>query len=127
MPFEGNNRTHPLGRNAVSQIDYRLTRHHRDCAVTLTQCENAVDRGDWGAAERAFAHFRDDLEAHFEAEETILFPRFESRVGEQRMTTIMRHEHALMREQLAALVEALELRDAERFLADSDALLVLMQ
>ena len=41
----------------MSQIDYRLTRHHRDCDVSFTQCEHAVDRGDWKAAERAFTVF----------------------------------------------------------------------
>ena len=58
-----------------------LPAHHRHCDDLFVAAEESAQRGDWAAAAPAFARFYDQMKAHFEAEEGLLFPAFEAATG----------------------------------------------
>ena len=86
-----------------------LEHHHRECDDLFATLEDAVSKADWARARLNFALFRDQLEAHFRAEEEVLFPHFESATGmTDGPTSVMRAEHESMRTVLARMADALE-------------------
>ena len=105
-----------------------LPEHHRHCDDLFLAAEESVQRHDWGAAGPAFAHFREQMEAHFEAEEALLFPAFETATGMcAGPTEMMRYEHDQMRDLLAQLAAACEAWDGETYGGVAETLLMLMQ
>ena len=105
-----------------------LEHHHRECDDLFATLEDAVSKADWARARLNFALFRDQLEAHFRAEEEVLFPHFESVTGMTNgPTSVMRAEHESMRTVLARMADALENEDEAEFAGESETLFVLMQ
>ena len=104
-----------------------LPDHHRHCDDLFVAAEAAVQRGDWAAAAPACAHFRAQMQAHFVAEEEMLFPAFESIAGGAGPTRVMRFEHEQMRPLLAQLEDACAARDADAYAGAAETLLILMQ
>lgn len=102
--------------------------HHHLCDDLFVAAENAAQSGDWSATAPAFAHFRDQMNAHFEAEEGLLFPAFEAATGMRHgPTEMMRHEHEQMRTLLAQLESACEACDGDAYSGVAETLLMLMQ
>jgi iron-sulfur cluster repair protein YtfE (RIC family) len=105
-----------------------LPAHHRHCDDLFVAAEEAAQRGDWPAAAPAFARFYDQMKAHFEAEESLLFPAFEAATGMSAgPTQMMRHEHEQMRSLLSQLDAACSARDGEAYAGVAETLLMLMQ
>jgi hemerythrin-like domain-containing protein len=68
------------------------------------------------------------MQAHFRAEEEVLFPAFEATTGmRQGPTQMMRHEHQQMRSLLSQLGEASAAHDGEGYAGAAETLLMLMQ
>jgi hemerythrin-like domain-containing protein len=112
-------------RNTPAAI---LPDHHRHCDNLFVAAEESAHRGDWAAAGPAFAHFRDQMKAHLDAEERVLFPAFEAATGmTEGPTRMMRHEHEQMRALLTQLGEACEARDGDAYAGVAETLLMLMQ
>jgi hemerythrin-like domain-containing protein len=105
-----------------------LPDHHRHCDNLFVVAEESAQRGDWAAAMPAFEHFRNQMNAHFEAEESLLFPAFEASTGMSHgPTEMMRHEHEQMRALLSQLADACEANDGEAYAGVAETLLMLMQ
>ena len=105
-----------------------LPDHHQHCENLFVSAEECVQRGDWAAAASAFQHFHDQINAHFEAEENLLFPAFEAATGMSAgPTQMMRYEHAQMRSLLAQLAAACAAHDGEAYAGAAETLLMLMQ
>jgi len=105
-----------------------LPEHHRHCDDLFVAAEESAGRDDWAAAAPAFARFRDQMHAHFGAEEAVLFPAFEAATGiSAGPTEMMRHEHAQMRALLAQLAAACDARDGDTYCGVAETLLMLMQ
>ena len=105
-----------------------LERHHRECDDLFATLEDAVSKADWTQASLNFALFRDQLEAHFRAEEEVLFPHFEEITGmTEGPTSVMRMEHESMRTVLLRIAEALKNEDEAEFAGESETLFVRMQ
>ena len=105
-----------------------LPAHHKHCDDLFVAAEDAVQRGDWALAATAFARFQAQMQAHFEAEETLLFPGFEAATGNSSgPTRVMRLEHEQMRPLLAQLEAACAARDGEAYAGTAETLLILMQ
>jgi hemerythrin-like domain-containing protein len=105
-----------------------LTRDHRDCDHDFAAAERLVAEGRWDGAHQALTTLSAVLEAHFDAEEQILFPRFEAATGISRgPTAMMRIEHAEMRAALERMHAALAQRDGDEFAGEAETLLILMQ
>ncbi len=105
-----------------------LPDHHRHCDRLFAAAEDCVQRGDWAAAASAFGHFHDQMKAHFEAEEGLLFPAFESATGMSAgPTRMMRYEHEQMRALLAQLAAACAAHYGDGYAGAAETLLILMQ
>ena len=105
-----------------------MTDDHRACDHAFARAETLAARGEWENAAQALAEFAAALEAHFEAEEEQLFPRFEAVTGMTGgPTQVMRGEHADMRAVLAAMQDAMARRDAEDFAGEAETLIVMLQ
>ena len=105
-----------------------LPDHHRHCDNLFAAAEDAALRGDWTAAAPAFERFNAQMIAHFDAEETLLFPAFEAATGMRAgPTQMMRHEHDQMRGLLAQLAAACDAQDSQEYGGAAETLLMLMQ
>lgn len=105
-----------------------MTGDHRSCDDRLVAVEQAVLGGDWATARNRFAAFRDAVMAHFNAEESVLFPLFEQRTGIHRgPTQVMRSEHLQIRQLLATTETALEQADGEEYQGAAETLLIMIQ
>jgi hemerythrin-like domain-containing protein len=112
----------------MDTISGTLTHDHEHCDTLFTTAENEVTDSEWGRATLSFEAFRTATLLHFAREETLLFPDFEARTGMHGGPTyVMRAEHDQMRDNLAAMGQALERRDARAYLGLSETLLMLMR
>ena len=105
-----------------------MTHDHRTCDESFARAETVAARKKWQEAGTELATFISALEAHFGAEENILFPRFEAVTGMTGgPTQVMRGEHAEMRSVLERMKDALERQDADDYAGEAETLLILMQ
>ncbi len=112
----------------MSTIPEYMTEKHRECDDYFTEAESAVASEDWAIADKDFKSFERELSLHLEAEETILFPKFEEATGmTSGPTQVMRMEHEQMRALVKDLTQALDNKDKDKFLGLSETMMVLMQ
>jgi hypothetical protein len=105
-----------------------LAHHHKHCDDLFARAEQACAEGDWAQGAAGFALLEGALETHFQSEEELLFPAFESATGMRAgPTAMMRSEHRQMRELLARMGADLAARDGEAFGGGAETLLILMQ
>ncbi|CAK0776087.1 Hemerythrin domain-containing protein [Gammaproteobacteria bacterium] len=107
--------------------DY-LTNDHRHCDNLFALAEESAGQG--GTTTNTLSTFqalRQAMERHFVREEEILFPAFEQHGGSNGPTTVMRMEHAQMRELFEEMNEALVAGDNDGYLGRYETLLVMMQ
>ncbi len=105
-----------------------LFQHHKHCDEIFADAEEACGKGDWTVGGAAFELLRGQLEAHFTAEEELLFPDFEAATGmTSGPTEVMRGEHRQMRDLLAQMRVAVDSRDSDAFGGSAETLLILMQ
>lgn len=105
-----------------------LTEQHRACDAQFAKIEQAAHRGDWAAATAAAQAFVDDTEAHFAYEEQTLFPALEAAMPMAAgPTSVMRSEHAQMREMFEGLREAVAQQDAAALADSVETLLLVVQ
>lgn len=68
------------------------------------------------------------MEKHFQAEEKLLFPTFESASGQSGgPTEVMRGEHRQMRDLFAAMADAFSEKNADEYAGQAETLLIMMQ
>src|SRR5512140_1769147 len=114
--------------SAMSLPTQVLPDHHRHCDSLFVAAEESVRRGDWTAAPASSERLHRQMEAHFAAEEDLLFPAFEAATGMSGgPTAMMRHEHEQMRALLAQLAAACAARDGDSYSGVAETLLMLMQ
>jgi hemerythrin-like domain-containing protein len=112
----------------METISNYLGSDHKRCDQFFAQAETAVVGTLWTDAELAMNGFSEALEHHFTMEEQVLFPEFEAATGSSEgPTSVMRMEHAQMREIVSVMNECLGKRDADGFLGYSETLNTLMQ
>ena len=110
------------------QVTAGLAEHHKHCDEDFAVTEETARAGDWDGCESAFRRFRSQMEAHFAAEEEILFPGLERRTGTSAgPTRVMRMEHAQMRSLLDQMDAAMAVRDAVGLSGTAETLLIMMQ
>ena len=90
-----------------------MIQEHRRCSILLAAAEQAFAHGDWALFRARVAELRDELFAHFRAEEDILFPQFEERTGLHAPTADLCTQHEAMREILEALASVSPAHDPE--------------
>ena len=110
---------------SVTQL---LSEHHKHCDHLLAASERAALDRNWEEAARLHADFSRDLESHIRAEETILFPAFESSTGiTDGPTQVMRVEHAQILQLLCAMRDSIGSRNGEDFGGQAETFVILMQ
>lgn len=94
-------------------ISETLTADHRRCDRLLALVEGGAGGKDWARIEAGVRDLVTALEAHFRFEEEDLFPQLEAaQPGAGGPTSVMRMEHAQMRQLLGDLVEAAGAKNA---------------
>jgi len=108
-------------------VDY-MTVKHRECDELFADAESAVIAANWRQASEKWQEFNGELEVHLQAEEQILFPKFEAATGmTSGPTQVMRMEHQQMRALIKTINKALSLQKKDEFLGLSETLMVLIQ
>lgn len=112
----------------MNNIAELMADDHRACDGEFVAIEQSVKTGDWATAAKALKTFHDAMERHLTAEETVLFPAFESSTGmSMGPTRVMRMEHIQIRSLLDDLRAAVEVADGGSFRGQAETLLILMQ
>lgn len=112
----------------MTQLRTYMSGDHRRCDDLLAAAEQALSSHDLAATRAAFGHFSRATQAHFRAEEELLFPAFEEKTGiRMGPTQMMRLEHGQMRELMAEADGALADGDEDSYVGAVETLLILMQ
>lgn len=112
----------------MNTLTSALHEHHKHCDTLFADSEAAAADQDWPQCQARFIRFREEMENHFQTEEGLLFPAFESATGMSvGPTQMMRYEHAQMRELFEQMGNAAARRDGGEFAGAAETLLILMQ
>jgi hemerythrin-like domain-containing protein len=112
----------------METISQFLSSDHHRCDDLFATAEEATGSRDWEKVAGESGKFLDSMRHHFAMEEEVLFPAIEERTGmSMGPTQVMRMEHQQMRQLFDAMAQAVENRDQDDFLGQTDTLLVLMQ
>ena len=105
-----------------------LTAQHHTCDLAFAKIEQAAVQKKWAEAASALKVFLEETEAHFDYEEHVLFPALEG-VAESASgpISVMRGEHAQMREFFDDLRHAVGKQDGQLPDDVAETLLFLMQ
>ena len=102
--------------------------HHGSCDQLYADGENFFLDEQIEEGLESIKSFLNEMERHFQMEETVLFPTFEEISGMyQGPTQVMRMEHQQMRNLLARMSEALSNGDREEILEVGETMMILMQ
>ena len=109
-------------------IRHYLTQEHRGCDEDFAKAEKSVANGLWDEALQYFIAFKDKTLTHFDKEESLLFPAFESHTGiTEGPTKVMRYEHEQIRGLLDRMLQAIEAKAKEDFLSLGESMMILLQ
>ena len=102
--------------------------HHGRCDQLYADGKNFLLDEQIEEGLESIKSFLNEMERHFQMEETVLFPTFEEISGmRQGPTQVMRMEHQQMRNLLARMSEALSNRDRDEILEVGETMMILMQ
>ncbi|AGA32934.1 Nitric oxide-dependent regulator DnrN or NorA [Thioalkalivibrio nitratireducens DSM 14787] len=105
-----------------------LTDDHRSCDRAYTEMESALATGNRDGARSACDRFIADMKRHFQREEAVLFPRFETVTGmRDGPTRAMKMEHDQMRGLMDELAQAVANGDHRSGLGTAETLLMMIQ
>jgi len=111
----------------MSSIKEYLTNDHRACDEVFAQMEEKANNSLVDAKEITQS-FVADMERHFQREERVMFPEFETKTGMLNgPTEMMRQEHSQMRNLMQQLLGAIENDDKDKFFGLSETLMILLQ
>ena len=109
-------------------INQFMTTDHRDCDEKFAQLENIVDQGNFDEAKAIYDEFESHMIKHFDMEEKVMFPQYQScEGGHCDPTPVMLMEHSQMRAIFTQMSDAINENDKEKFLGQSETLLFTMQ
>jgi len=112
----------------TQSISAFMTEDHRSCDEEFAQMEISLSKDNWDEAKNKFDTFTQNLEHHFNMEEAVMFPRFETKTGMMGgPTAMMRMEHEQMRNVLGQMENDLKVKDKNHFFGLSESLMMLMQ
>lgn len=101
---------------------------HARCDLLFSKAEAAAEDARWADCETQTVQFVDALLHHFDVEENVLFPAFETRTGmSSGPTQVMRSEHEQMRQVAQMLKDGAAAQDGDAFADAAETLLILMQ
>jgi iron-sulfur cluster repair protein YtfE (RIC family) len=109
-------------------ISSPMAAHHARCDELFAALQLRLDQGDWSDAALQFRDLCEQMERHLQAEESVLFPAFESATGVATgPTAVMRQEHGRMRALLDQIGPSLAACDPHRVDGCMATLAILMR
>jgi len=112
----------------MTDISSFMTADHKSCDNSFVEFENAIAEANWPELSISWNLFAKQLAHHFQMEETVLFPEFESATGmTQGPTAVMKAEHEQMRGLIAEIETAIEDKDADQCQGVADTLMIMIQ
>ena len=105
-----------------------MTNDHRECDNAFVDFENMIAEQNWGELKNSWDTFSNKLNHHFEMEETVLFPAFESATGMTNgPTAVMRSEHQQMRNLCLEIEQAVTSQNEDQCQGIADTLMIMIQ
>ncbi len=112
----------------MQSITAWMTKNHRDCDDIFVEFENNIVTNNWPELSKNWKLFSDKLNVHFEMEESILFPAFETATGMiAGPTMVMRSEHEQIRNLINEIDTALAAQDADQCQGVAETLMMMIQ
>lgn len=112
----------------METISTYLERDHRERDQQYLEAEQHASCGRWQEAGAEFGAYRQALELHMTMEEKVVFPALERALGGNNgPTSVMRNEHAHLRQVAASMSAALAAQDSDLFFNQADMLRLLMR
>jgi len=112
----------------MSNITSFMTNEHRDCDDAFVNFENLIAEKNWLELNINWQIFSQKLIHHFEIEERVLFPAFESATGMTNgPTEVMHSEHQQMRNLISEIETALTNQDEEQCQGIAETLMMMIQ
>ena len=109
-------------------INQFMTKDHRDCDEQFAKLENIIDNDNFEEAKKIFEDFQTHMLRHFDMEEQVMFPNYQSCGGGHcDPTPVMIMEHNQMRTVFSKMSDAIVQNNKEKFLGQSEILLFTMQ
>lgn len=105
-----------------------MTDDHRACDDAFVEFENIIAKQNWDELKSHWQAFAQKTLHHFEMEETVLFPAFESATGMTNgPTAVMRSEHQQMRSLMQEIEQAVASEDASQCQGVAETLMLMIQ
>lgn len=112
----------------MSNITSFMTNEHRDCDDAFVNFENMIAEKNWLELNKNWQAFSQKLIHHFEMEEKVLFPAFESATGMNNgPTMVMRSEHQQMKSLISEIESALVDQDEEQCQGIAETFMMMIQ
>jgi len=112
----------------MTNITTFMTDEHRDCDESFVDFENMIAEQNWAELKTRWDIFSKKLNHHFEMEESVLFPAFESATGMTNgPTAVMRSEHQQMRNIALEIEQALASKNEDQCQGIADTLMIMIQ
>ncbi len=112
----------------MTNITSFMTNDHRECDNAFVDFENMIAEQNWGELKNSWDTFSNKLNHHFEMEETVLFPAFESATGMTNgPTAVMRSEHQQMRNLCLEIEQAVTSQNEDQCQGIADTLMIMIQ
>jgi hemerythrin-like domain-containing protein len=112
----------------MTTITSFMTDDHRDCDDAFVDFENMIAEQNWAELKNSWDIFSKKLNHHFEMEETVLFPAFESATGMTNgPTAVMRSEHQQMRNLCLEIEQAVTSQNEDQCQGIADTLMIMIQ
>jgi len=112
----------------MTSITSFMTDDHRACDDVFVDFENMIADQNWETLKNSWAVFSNKLLNHFEMEETVLFPAFESATGMTNgPTAVMRSEHQQMRNLCLEIEQAVTSQNEDQCQGIADTLMIMIQ
>ena len=109
-------------------ISSLLKSRHAECDELFVAMESLCLQEKWDAGSVTLSNFQLTLEAHFDEEESVIFPAFEAASGMlSGPTAVMRLEHQQIRALVGQIESAISSKELNEFSGLGETLLILMQ
>jgi len=112
----------------MASIKDFLTADHRACDELFAAMEQIASKEGIVASRASYEEFVNATEHHFQMEERVMFPEFETKTGMiQGPTQMMRMEHQQIRSLMEQLGEAITAEDKDKFFGLTETIMIMMQ
>ncbi len=112
----------------MASIKDFLTTDHRACDEVFANMELKASKEGLAASRTLYEEFTNATEHHFQMEERVMFPEFETKTGMvQGPTQMMRQEHQQLRSLMKQLGESIDHDNKDKFFGLTETIMIMLQ